>query len=72
MYIDSSLRDFNNVKYSTRTSPNIVDAGSVQEMRIDVKEGDVIFIKCVDATSGVGDYALCGVRTQEIKQTSTG
>ena len=71
--IDANLRDFNDVKYSTRSSPNIAPAGSVQEMRLDVKKDDVIFIKCVDATYGSSsDYTLCGVRTQEIKQTSNG
>ena len=68
--LDSNLRDFNNVKYTTRSSYNIVDAGSIQELRIDVKKGDVIFIKCVDTTGG--DYSLCGVKTQEIKQTGIG
>ena len=61
------------MKYSTRSSTNIAPAGSVQEMRLDVKKDDVIFIKCVDTTYGSSsDYTLCGVRTQEIKQTSNG
>ena len=57
-----NCRDFDNVKYAT----NMWDIDKEYNVRMDVKKGDVIYVKAVDITD---EFGVVGVKTTQIKLT---